>query len=134
MLPQVPANSAVLPLRYLPHGLSSGDFGPALEQFLGSARRPVTGQDDGHLPDSQRVLKEPGPLREQMPGALEPTDSPDQASPSCHTSTCDADVPASRSFEGAPSSPGSSVISGSAVVWPSCTGLPSGIRTAATPP
>lgn len=27
----------VLPLLYL-HGLSSGDFGPALEQFLGSGR------------------------------------------------------------------------------------------------
>ena len=30
-----PEISAVLPLLYL-HGLSSGDFGPALEQFLGS--------------------------------------------------------------------------------------------------
>lgn len=30
-----PEVSAVLPLLYL-HGLSSGDFGPALEQFLGS--------------------------------------------------------------------------------------------------
>ena len=33
---QVSAGAEVLPLLYL-HGLSSSDFGPALEQFLGSA-------------------------------------------------------------------------------------------------
>ncbi len=34
----------VLPLLYL-HGLSSGDFGPALEQFLGTGARLVGGDD-----------------------------------------------------------------------------------------
>ena len=33
---KTPQMDEVLPLLYL-HGLSSGDFGPALEQFLGSA-------------------------------------------------------------------------------------------------
>ncbi|MDQ0905004.1 hypothetical protein QFZ22_000989 [Streptomyces canus] len=36
MVPQVTEDLRVLPLLYL-HGLSSGDFVPALEQFLGSA-------------------------------------------------------------------------------------------------
>ena len=36
VVPQVTEGSEVLPLLYL-HGLSSGDFVPALEQFLGSA-------------------------------------------------------------------------------------------------
>src|SRR5215207_1324479 len=39
-----PQVAEVLPLLYL-HGLSSGDFCPALEQFLGSTRGPVGGDD-----------------------------------------------------------------------------------------
>ena len=35
-----PKMTEVLPLLYL-HGLSSGDFGPALEQFLGLGRGAV---------------------------------------------------------------------------------------------
>ena len=36
--------NAVLPLLYL-HGLSTGDFGPALEQFLGTGCGPLGGRD-----------------------------------------------------------------------------------------
>ena len=39
-----PRVAEVLPLLYL-HGLSSSDFGPALEQFLGSDAGPVRGHD-----------------------------------------------------------------------------------------
>jgi hypothetical protein len=39
-----PKNTEVLPLLYL-HGLSSGDFVPALGQFLGSPRQAVGGGD-----------------------------------------------------------------------------------------
>jgi putative transposase len=41
---KTPKISEVLPLLYL-HGLSTGDFVPALEQFLGSARRDLSGCD-----------------------------------------------------------------------------------------
>jgi hypothetical protein len=101
VVPQGPEGSAVLTLLYL-HGLPSGDFAPALEQLLGSAAGMSPAKTAAISLRGQRTLMEPEPLHERMPDALEPTDSTDQASPSCHTGTCDVGVAASPSIEGAP--------------------------------
>jgi putative transposase len=52
-----PKASEALPLLYL-HGLSSGDFAPALEQFLGSAAGLTKQWQDDHAAFQQRDLAE----------------------------------------------------------------------------
>ena len=57
---KTPKITEVLPLLYL-HGLSSGDFVPALGQFLGSSAGPVTGGD--HPADRDLAGRSSAPSR-----------------------------------------------------------------------
>ena len=62
---KTPQIAEVLPLLYL-HGLSTGDFVPALGQFLGSSAGPVRGDDhqaDRDLAGRAARLRRAGPVR-----------------------------------------------------------------------
>ena len=78
---KTPKITEVLPLLYL-HGLSSGDFVPALGQFLGSSAGPVGGGDhpaDRDLEGGAARLRRPGPVRRglRLPvGGRDPREHP----------------------------------------------------------
>lgn len=66
--PQVPADDRVLPLLYL-HGLSTSDFGPALEQFRGSSAGLSTTTihpADRAVARRGEVLRRAGPLGHRL--------------------------------------------------------------------
>ena len=74
---KTPKITEVLPLLYL-HGLSSGDFVPALGQFLGSSAGAVGGGDhpaDRDLEGGAAGLRGPGPVRRRTSSTCGPTGS-----------------------------------------------------------
>ena len=59
-----PRVAEVLPLLYL-HGLSSGDFGPALTQFLGTSHGALAGD---HHPADEGLARRGGRVQPAVPG------------------------------------------------------------------